>query len=260
VAEWVEDGDAGGASSTRSAALTALEALLAAVERRLDKLGIGRLPDAFFLGAARATLVPAMQRGVLNHVAVLDWPTFHRVAPTLCAKGLDGFRAAVSLSLPAALTSGVTASVVDAVEQRARPRRHGVTFGRLTRATGGHLVFRSQLLLLAEAEFDTTPLELAHMLERHTPDAVRAILHGRLIRKRPDLVPTERHALLASATQHLGRLLPEAETAAHALRLLRLTYYLLHHPIVTRPVLRRVRIVDFQARRAERPRQVEPRP
>jgi len=42
-------------------------------------------------------------------------------------------------------------------------------------------------------------------------------------------------------------------------RLLRLAYYRLHYPVVARPVLRRLRVVDFGARRATVVRQARPR-
>jgi hypothetical protein len=133
-----------------------------------------------------------------------------------------------------------------------------VLFGRLTRATAGHVLFRSQLLVLADCECATTPLEMAGWLDRHTPTAIRAMLQGRLIKGRPNLTSEQRQTLIDHITRHLGRLLSEAEAHQHSLLLLRLAYYRLRHPGVARPVLRRLRVVDFGARRAAA-RQVRPR-
>lgn len=233
------------AQTVSSAALTAL---VATIERRLQALGIAVPPDAFVLGAQRRALIAALQRGVLSFVDVVDWPTFARLSPTLCAHGIDGWRAAVGLSWPASLASGMTAAVITTLDERAGGWPPSVLFRRLTRPTGGHIVFHSQLLWLAEGEFCTSPLEMSTLLERHTPGAIRAMLLGRLIKGRPDLDSRERQTLVDHATQHLGRLLPETEVLHCGLSLLRLAYYRLHHPIVARHVLRRIRIIDFRAR------------
>ncbi len=240
-------------------ASVALQALLAAVERRLGARGVGPPPDAFLLGRYRGPLIEALRQGLLEYVAVLHWPSFARLSRVLCRKGLDGFRAAVALSLPEALTSGVTVEVMESLEHVSAPRPPSVLFGRLTRTTCGHVIFRSQLLALAEGECGTTPLEMAGLLDRHTPAAIRAMLYGRLIKGRPDLDSGARQSLVELLTRHLGRLLPEAAASQHAVRLLRLAYYRLHHPAVARPVLRRVRIVDFSARRVAAPGRARPR-
>ena len=227
----------------------ALRALVDAIERRLRERSVGPAPDAFLLGQQRHTIIEALRSGSLEYVAVIDWPTFHRLSPLLCRKALDGLHATVALSLPQALRSGVTADVIDALE-RGKPARQSVLLGRLTRATGGHVIFRSQLLQLAEGECGATPLEMAGWLERHTPAAIRAMLQGRLIKRRPDLTSEERQSLIEHATRHLGRLLPEAESYRHTLRLLRLAHYRLQYPSIARQVLRRVRVIDFGLRRA----------
>jgi hypothetical protein len=59
-----------------------------------------------------------------------------------------------------------------------------------------------------------------------------------------------RQTLVGHATRHLGRLLSEADAAQHTVLLLRVAYYRLHHPTAARHVLRRLRIVDFTARRS----------
>lgn len=252
-------GGIGGSDETASAARTALRALVEAIERRLRVRGAGRLPDAFLLGHQRHALVDALQRGLLDYVAVIDWPIFHRLSPRLCRNGFEGMCATIALSLAPALRSGVTAEVLDTLEHGTGVRPQSVLFGRLTRATAGHILFRSQLLQLAERECATTPLEMTGWLERHTTAAIRAMLQGRLIKGRPDLTSDERQSLVEHATRHLGRLLPEVESYQHSLRLLRLTYYRLHHPAVARQVLRRVRVVDFGARRATAAGQARPR-
>lgn len=239
-----------GGSGQMSAASVALRALVEAIERRLRERGVGGLPDALLLGQHRRAIIDVLQRGVLDYVAVVDWPTFHRLAPLLCRKGFEGLHAAVALSLESALSSGVTSDVLDALERGAGARPQSVLFGRLTRATAGQILFRSQLLQLAEGECATTPLEMTGWIERHTSGAIRAMLQGRLIKGRPDLTSDERQSLVEHATRHLGRLLPEVESHQHSLRLLRLAYYRLHYPAVARRVLRRVRVVDFSARRA----------
>lgn len=233
-----------------SAARVALTALVSAVERRLRAHALRPPPAAFLLGDHRHTLVAALQKGLLSYVAVIHWPTFYRLSPILVRKGLDGLRAAVALSLPEAQTSGVCGEILEALDGPAAPRPQSVLFGRLTRPTCGQIIFRSQLLLMTEGEFGTTPLEMAGILERHTPAAIRAMLHGRLIKDRPDLDTDERQALVWHTSRHLGRLLSDADALRHALQLLRLAYYRLHHPLIARPVLRRVRVVDFSARRA----------
>ncbi|HXQ21441.1 MAG TPA: hypothetical protein VN812_07195 [Candidatus Acidoferrales bacterium] len=230
--------------------IIALRALADAIERRLAKRGVARPPDAFLLGSARVALIEALQQGLLEYVAAVHWPTFRRLARGLGAKGIDGLRGAVALSSPAALASGVTADVVDAPDRGNAARPQSVVFGRLTRPTRGHVVFRSQLLALVEADFRTTPLEMSGLLERHTPAAIRAMLHARLIKGRPDLDSDARQTLVTHATRHLGRLLSEAEAAQHTVLLLRVAYYRVHHPTAARHVLRRLRIVDFTARRA----------
>ena len=238
-----------GGSGEMSAASLALRALVEAIERRLRQRGVGGLPNALLLGRQRHAVIDALRRGLLDYVAVVDWPTFHRLSPVLCRTGFEGLHAAVALSLPPALRAGVTAEVLDAVEHGTGVRPQSVLFGRLTRATAGQILFRSQLLQLAEGECATTPLEMTGWIERHTPGAIRAMLQGRLIKGRPDLTSDERRSLIEHATCHLGRLLPEVESHQHTLRLLRLAYYRLHYPAVARHVLRRVRVVDFSAHR-----------
>lgn len=238
----------GGSVAPDSPVGVALHALVHAIERRLRERHVGPPPDAFLLGQQRHPLIEALRRGLLGYVAVIDWPTFHRLSPLLCRKGLEGLHATVALSLPEALRSGVTADVVDTLE-RGNAARQSVLLSRLTRATGGHIIFRSQLLLLADGECGTTPLEMAGWLQRHTPVAIRAMLQGRLIKRRPDLTSEQRQALIEHATRHLGRLLPEPEAHRHSLRLLRLAYYRLQYPSVARHVLRRVRVIDFGVRR-----------
>jgi hypothetical protein len=248
-----------GASSDTSAASVALRALLDAIGRRLRDRSVGQVPDAFLLGAQQRVLVDALNSGLLDYVAVVDWETFHRLSPLLCRKGFEGVHAAIALSLEPALRSGVTAEVVDMLDRGIAVRPQSVLFGRLTRATVGHILFRSQLLQLAEGECATPPLEMAGWLERHTPGAIRAMLQGRLIKGRPDLSSDERQSLIEHATRYLGRLLPEAESYEHTMRLLRLAYYRLHHPGVARHVLRRLRVVDFGARRTAQAGQARPR-
>lgn len=238
-----------GASADTSAASVALRALVDAIARRLCERGVRQVPDAFLLGEQRRVLIEALNGGLLDYVAVVDWATFHRLSPLLSRKGFQGVHAAIALSLEAALRSGVTADVIEMLDRGMGVRPQSVLFGRLTRATAGHILFRSQLLQLAEGECETTPLEMAGWLERHTPGAIRAMLQGRLIKGRPDLSTDERQSLIEHATRYLGRLLPEAESYQHTLRLLRLAYYRLHHPTVARSVLRRLRVVDFGARR-----------
>jgi hypothetical protein len=254
----VTEGIGGSGDAAASPASIALHALVEAVERRLRGRGVGGLPDAFLLGEQRHAIIDALQRGLLDFVAVVDWPTFHRLSPVLSRKGFDGVRATVALSLAPALQSGVTAEVLETLDYGVGPRPRSVLFGRLTRATAGHVFFRSQLLVLAEGECATTPLEMTGWLERHTPAAIRAMLQGRLIKSRPDLTGEPRQCLIDHATRHLGRLLPEAESSQHTLRLLRLAYYRLHYPAAARPVLRRLRVVDFRARRAGAAQQARP--
>jgi hypothetical protein len=242
-----QTGESGAATS--SGRITALRAVVGSIERRLRKRGVYGPPDAYLLGSARLPLVEALQRKLLQYVAALHWPTFYRLSRLVGTKGLDGLRGAVALSLPEALMSGVTAEVIDTLDQRNGGRPRSVVFGRLTRPTCGHVIFRSQLFLLVESEFRMTPLEMTGLLARHTPAAIRAMLQARLIKDRPDLDSETRQTLVAHATRHLGRLLSEADTAQHTALLLRLTYYRLHHDAVARPILRRVRIVDFSARR-----------
>lgn len=240
----------GASGDTSPAASVALRALVEVIERRLRERRVGAVPDAFLLGAQQRALIDALQSGILDHVAIVDWPTFHHLSPLLSRKGFEGVHATVALSLAPALQSGVTAEVVEMLDRGVGGvRPQSVLFGRLTRATAGHILFRSQLLQLAEGECATTPLEMTGWLERHTPAAIRAMLQGRLIKGRPDLTGDERRSLIEHATRHLGRLLPEVESSQHALQLLRLAYYRLHHPAIARPVLRRLRIVDFGARR-----------
>lgn len=235
-------------SEIETAGSTAVTALVAAIERRLDAHGIAVPPDAFVLGAQRLVLIDGLQRGLLSFVDAVDWPTFARLSPRLCVHGIDGLRAAVGLSSPEALSSGITAAVVATLGKRGGSWPASVLFKRLTRSSAGHLVFRSQLLQLADGECCTTPLELNGLLRGHTPAAIRAMLLGRLIKGRPDLDCHERRMLVDHATQHLGRLLPEADAWRCSLSLLRLAYYRLQYPIVARHVLRRVRIIDFRAR------------
>lgn len=238
-----------GASADTSAASVALRALLDAITRRLRDRGVIAVPDAFLLGDQRRVLIDVLNSGLLDYVAVVDWTMFHRLSPQLSRKGFEGVHAAVALSLEPALRSGVTAEVIEMLDRGMGVRPQSVLFGRLTRATAGHILFRSQLLQLAEGECATAPLEMAGWLERHTPAAIRAMLQGRLIKGRPDLSSDERQALIEHATRYLGRLLPEAESYHHTLRLLRLAHYRLRHPTVARFVLRRLRVVDFGARR-----------
>jgi len=232
-----------------SAARIALTALVGAVERRVRAHALHPPPDAFLLGNYRHTVVAALQKGLLSYVAVVDWPTFNRLSSLPARQGLDGLRTAVALSLPEAQTSGLCGEIIAALERPPAPRPPSVLFGRLTRPTCGQIIFRSQFLVMTEGEFGSTPLEMASMLERHTPAAIRAMLHGRLIRCRPDLDSDARQALVWHTSRHLGRLLSDADALRHTLQLLRLTYYRLHHPLMARPVLRRVRVVDFSARR-----------
>jgi hypothetical protein len=220
------------------------------IERRLRRRGHGAPPDAFLLGNRRSSLVEVLQHRLLESIAAVHWPTFYRLAPVLCAKGLDGLRAAVGLSLPAAQKSGLAGELIDTLDCGSVPRPQSVAFGRLTRATAGHVIFRTQLLALAEEEFATTPLEMSSLLVRHTATAIRAMLQARLIRHRPALESGARQTLVLRATCHLQRLLPERDTAECTLLLLRLAYYRLHHPMMAREVLRRVRIVDFTTRHA----------
>ena len=235
-------------SETRTESSTAVTALVAAIERRLQAHGIAVPSHAFVLGAQRMVLIDALQRGLLGFVDVVDWPTFSRLSAALSIHGVDGLRAVVGLSSPAALSSGITAAVLSTLDRHRGAWPGSVLFKRLTRSSAGHIVFRSQLLHLADGEFCTTSLEMTTLLARHTPTAIRAMLVGRLIKGRPDLDGGARQTLVDHATQHLGRLLPEADAGHCGLSLLRLAYYRLHHPIVARHVLRRVRIIDFRAR------------
>jgi hypothetical protein len=244
----LEQGDDSSAA-IRNGRVVALRAVVGSIERRLRKRGVFGPPDAYLLGSARLPLVNALRNKLLEYVAVVHWPTFYRLSRLLADKGLDGLRAAVALSLPEALASGVTAEVIDSLGHRDAGRPRSVVFGRLTRPTCGHIIFRSQLFLLAESDFRTTPLEMTGLLARHTPAAIRAMLQARLIKDRPDLDSEARQTLVAHATRHLGRLLSEADAAQHTTLLLRLVYYRLHHDAVARPILRRLRIVDFSARR-----------
>ncbi|MFQ5667640.1 MAG: hypothetical protein ACE5I7_14605 [Candidatus Binatia bacterium] len=241
----------GGADGGREAAMNAaLSALVAAIERRLRARGVMGPPDALLLGAYRHTLIAALQRQLLERVAVLHWPTFYRLSAVLCRNGLEGLHAAVALSLPEALAAGVTGAVLDTLAGKAWPCPLSVAFRRLTRPTGGHVVFRSQLLRLVEREFRMMPLELASLLARHTPAAVAAMLHARLIARRPDLDSPARQTLLAHTVRHLGQLLPEDQAARTSLLLLRVVHYRLHQAGAASAVLRRLRIVDFRGRRA----------
>ena len=249
-----DTGRSGVGGETLSAGV-ALCALVQAIERRLQQRGIGALPDAFLLGQQQRAIIEALQRGLLDYVAVIDWTTFHHLSPLLCGKGFDGLHAAVALSLAPARRSGVRNEVVDSLDHGGWLRPHSVLFGRVTRATAGHVLFPSQLLRLAEGECDTTPLEMTGWLERHTAAAIRAMLHGRLIKGRPDLSSEERQLLIEQITRYLGRLLPETESYLHTLHLLRLAYYRVHHPTVALQVLRRLRVVDFGTRRARAPEQ-----
>jgi hypothetical protein len=258
----VEDGGVqatGHVGGRGGAASVPLRALVDTIERRLRERGIGATPDAFLLGRERHAIIDAVRRGLLDFVAVVDWTTFHRLSPLLARRGLDGVHAAVALSLAPALVSGVTTEVLNTLDCAGRPRPLSVLFGRLTRATGGHVVFRSQLLQLAEGECGITPLEMTGWLERHTATAIRAMLHGRLIKRRADLTSEQRQMLIDQSTRHLGRLLPEAETYQHSVRVLRLAYYRLHYPATARPVLRRLRIIDFGMRRASATGRARPR-
>lgn len=250
---------AGDREQSGSPTVAVLQALVDSVERRLRPRGGERPPDAFVLGRHRQVLLRTLQQGTLEYVAAVHWPTFYRLAPVLCPKGLDGVRATVALSLTAALQSGLTAEVVDTLDRGPVPRPPSVLFGRLTRATAGHVIFRSQLLGLADGECGTTPLEMAGLLARHTPAAIRAMLQGRLIKGRPDLDGSQRQTLIFHITRHLDRLPPETESSQHALRLLRLVYYRRQYPAVARKMLRRVRIVDFSAPRAPTSGRARPR-
>lgn len=227
----------------------ALQAVVEAIEHQLRGRGTAPPADAFLIGAARHTLAVELQRGTLDRVAALHWQTFHRLFPRLADRGPDALLAVIALSLPEALVSGVTTAVMDALDSGMTARPQSVMFKRLTRSTAGHIVFRTQLLRLAEAEFRTTPLEMTGLLQRHTPAAIRAMLHARLIKGRPDLDSDARQALVTHATRHLGRLLSEATAARHMLLLLRLAYHRLHHSAVAVRVMHRLRIVDFNARR-----------
>jgi hypothetical protein len=230
--------------------LSALSALTAAVARRLRKHGHEMPPDAYLLGRQRQVLLAALQTRALGSVAVIDWPTFLQLSSALDAKGLDGLRAAVALSSSQALTSGLTAEVVDTLECANPPRPQSVLFGRVTRATGGHVIFRSQLLVLADGEFGITPLELSSLLERHTPAAIRAMFLARLIRQRPGLESEARQTIVFRATRHLDRLQSEGDAARALVLLLRLAHARVRYPLLAREVLRRVRVVDFRARHA----------
>lgn len=227
----------------------ALRALIATIERRLWQRRVGRPPDALLLGPQRLELIDRLQQGLLEHVAALHWPTFYRVASPLCATGVEGLYAAVAVSLPLALASGVTADVIAAVEHEPRRGAQSPLAAGCTDATAGRVVFPSQLLQLGASEFGIAPDEMASLLEHHTPAAIRAILHSRLIGGRAELGAAERQSLVADCTRHLGRLLPEAACAQHARLLLRLAYYRHHYSPVARPILRRLRVVDFQAPR-----------
>ena len=68
---------------------------------------------------------------------------------------IDGLRGVVALSSPGALASGVTADVVDGPDRGNAARPRSVVFGRLTRPTCGHVIFRSQLLALVEGDLRT---------------------------------------------------------------------------------------------------------
>jgi hypothetical protein len=227
---------------------TALRALIATIERRLRPRGIGRPPDGVLFGAQRAVLTARLQQGLVEHVAVLHWPTFYRVAARLCAAGVDGLCAAVAVSLPVAVASGVTADVIGALERT--PQAPPLWPAEVTRCTGGRVIFRAQLLRVGADAFAMAPPEMASLLEHHTPAAIRAILHSRLIGGRPDLTAAERQRLVADCTRHLGHLLSESACVQHTRLLLRLAYYRHHHAPVARPILRRLRIVDFHAPRA----------
>lgn len=226
----------------------ALSALVAAIDRRLQAVHLPVPPEAFIL-AQRPRLLQALESGLLDFVDAVDWRTFRQVSPAFAPAGIDGLYVAVGLSLPAAIASGMTAAVVDSLGTRHLAWPASLLFKRLTRCSAGHIVFRSQFLELAECEFRTTPLELSRLLVCHTPAAIRAMLLGRAIAGRPDLDSRARRLLVVHATQHLGRLLPEAQARSTARALLRLAFYRLEYPIVARHVLRRVRIVDFRSRR-----------
>jgi hypothetical protein len=230
----------------------ALAAVVAAIERQLRERNIACPPDAWLLGEVRAELIDALLGGFLGNVAAVDWRMFRQLMPVLRPHGLDGLEAAVGLSLPQTISSGVTADVLANLLERSVLAAPSVLFARLTRSTAGHVIFRSQLISLAEGEFGTPPLEAANLLARHTPSGVRAIFVGRLIRTRPDLDSTERDALIEHATRHVHRLLDDVAVRYVAVLLLRLAYYRVHHDPITRPQLQRLRIVDFRPGAAAR--------
>jgi len=240
-------GERGSVGWGTSRTATAVYALLRDIDRRLHARAIDVPPDAFLLGQPRHALIEALCRGVLARVAAVDWGTFQAIAPSLSAFGLDGYRTAVALSLGQAVDSQVTAEFMDVVD---RPPAGSLLYRRVTRPTRGHVLFRSQMLLLAEGEFAVAPLEMTGLLQHHTPAAVRAILHARLLKHRADLDSTARTLLLFHTARYLGRLLPEIEAGHLARGLLRLAYYRVHHRAIARPAFERLRIVDFGARRS----------
>ncbi|MBI3786327.1 MAG: hypothetical protein HY270_23305 [Deltaproteobacteria bacterium] len=204
-------------------------------------------PDAWLLGEARHELVDTLLRGFLGNLAALDWRTFRQLLPVLRPHGLQGLEATIGLALPTTMLSGMTSAVVSNLLQRSPVTAPSVLFARLTRCTAGHVIFRSQLVALAEGEFETPPLETANLLMRHTPSAVRAIFVGRVIRTRPDLDSGERQTLIDHATRHLHCLLDDGAVRAAVILMLRLAYYRLHHADIVRQEMQRLRIVDFRS-------------
>ena len=70
----------------------AVQALVNDIELRLAARGIGAPPAAFLLGQQRHVLLDALRRGLLAHVAVIDWTTFARLSRVLCANGSRRYR------------------------------------------------------------------------------------------------------------------------------------------------------------------------
>ena len=225
---------------------TALAVMVDRVERELTTRNVAAPPDAWLLGEARHELIDTLLRGFLGNLAALDWRTFRQMLPVLRPYGLQGLDATIGLALPQTIASGVTPAVIANLMQRSPVTAPSVLFARLTRYTAGHVIFRSQLMALAEGEFETPPLETANLLARHTPSAVRAIFVGRLIRTRPDLDSGERHVLIDHATRHLHCLLDDGAVRDTVVLLLRLAHYRIHHDSVVREEMRRLRIVDFR--------------
>ena len=226
---------------------TALAALVGRIEEELVKLHVDVPPDAWLLGTTRDELIDSMLRGYLGSLAALDWRTFRQLLPVLRPYGLPGLEATVGLALPSTIASGMTNAVVANLMQRSPVTAPSVLFARLTRCTAGHVILRSQLIALAEGEFETPPLEMINMLTRHTPTAVRAIFVGRLIRTRPDLDTPERQSLIDHATRHLHCLLDDGAVRSSLVLVLRLAHYRMHHGTVVRQEMQRLRIVDFRS-------------